>query len=271
VPIVGDIRSRLVVEDRVDYILHAAAVTTSKQMVEEPYETILTTLNGTENVLALAREKQVRGMVFLSSMEVYGSPRADDIEMTEEKLGFVNPLLPRSSYPESKRMAEGLCAAAAHEYGVPVKIARLAQTFGAGISKDENRVFAQFARALRAGEDITLRTDGSKAHCYCYSADAVVGLLMLLTKGEKGEAYNISNESTFCSVREMAERLIAAHPEAGTRLKFDIPEDVAALGFPPSSRMKVISGKMQRLGWRPMVGLEEMYDRLMKSMEANEA
>lgn len=265
--ITGDINNPIAIDCPVDYIIHAAAVTTSKLMVEEPYETILTTLKGTENMIALAREKQVRGMVYLSSMEVYGAPDLDDYEMTEDKLGFVNPLLPRSSYPESKRMAEGLCSAAAHEFGLPIVIARLAQTFGAGIAKNENRVFAQFAKAIMNGTDIVLKTDGSKAHCYCYTRDAVIGLLMLLTKGQKGEAYNLSNEDTFCSIREMAERLIVAHPESKTKLVFDIPKDQASSCYPPPSRMKVMNGKARTLGWMPTVGLEEMYDRLMRSMK----
>lgn len=264
--VLGDVNTPVQLDEHIDYIIHAAAVTTSKLMVEKPFETIATTLNGTQNMLMLAHQQAVRGMVFLSSMEVYGTPR-DDYEMTEEKLGYINPLLPRSSYSESKRMAEGLCAAAAHEYGVPVKIARLAQTFGAGIPPNENRVFAQFARAILEGRDIVLRTDGSKSHCFCYTRDAVVGLLMLLTKGDAGEAYNLSNEDTFCSIRDMAEMLIASHPESGSKLVFDIPQDLASLGYPPSDKMKIISAKMRSLGWNPEIGLPEMFNRLLKSMK----
>lgn len=252
--------------EHVDFIVHAAAVTASKMMVEQPYETILVTLKGTENMLELARAEKIDGMVYLSSMEVYGVPSPDKIEMTEERLGFIDPLSPRSSYPESKRMAEGLCAAAAGQYGVPVRIARLAQTFGAGVSLNETRVFAQFVKAVMSGSDIVLKTDGSKSHCYCYSRDAVIALLMLLTKGSSGEAYNVSNEDTFCSIREMAERLIAANPGCGTKLVFDIPHDISRLAYPPSSQMKVMSGKMRSLGWSPTVGLDEMYTRLVRSM-----
>lgn len=254
----------------VDYIFHTVAVTASKMMVDEPYETAAVTLIGTQNILDFARENAIKGMVYLSSMEVYGIPPSKRGLVTEDKIGYLNPLLPRSSYPESKRMAECLCAAAAHEYGMPVTIARLAQTFGAGISKTDNRVFAQFARAIMADSDIVLRTDGSKAHCYCYSRDAVVGLLMLLTKGVRGEAYNVANEKTFCSIRGMAERVIAAFPESGSQLVFDIPEDVAALGYPPNSRLKLSSRKMRDLGWKPSVDLETMYARLIASFKSQD-
>ena len=163
-------------------------------------------------------------------------------------------------------MAEGICGAYAHEYGVPVKTARLAQTFGAGISKNENRVFAQFAHSIMDGTDIVLHTDGSKAHCYCYTSDAVLGLLTVLLRGKDGEAYNVSNEDTFGTIREMAEMLVQNYPESGSKLIFDIPEDVNTFGYAPTSSMLVHAGKLRELGWKPEVGLAEMFERLMGSM-----
>lgn len=166
-------------------------------------------------------------------------------------------------------MAEGLCGAYAHEYGVPVRTARLAQTFGAGIAKNENRVFAQFARSIMNGTDIVLHTDGSKAHCYCYTSDAVLGLLTVLLRGASGEAYNISNQETFCSIREMAQMLIEKYPKSGSHLVFDIPEDANQFGYAPTSRMLVNSEKINALGWRAQVDLPEMFERLMQYMKEN--
>ncbi len=285
---VGDVLSPLELDGAVDYVFHCASVTASKDFVNRPVETIQTTLKGTEHLLEFSREKGVESMVYLSSMEIYGTPDAQSYEalppglrecrrtvdaertaavMREECYGYIDPLQVRSSYSEGKRMAEGLCAAYAHEYQVPVKTARLAQTFGAGIPRTENRVFAQFARSIQNGEDIVLHTDGSKAHCYCYTTDAVLGLLTVLLKGENGEAYNISNEETYCTIREMAEMLIRRYPQSGSRLVFDIPEDANQYGYAPTSRMLICSGKLQALGWKAGVGLPEMFERLMGSME----
>ena len=163
----GDVTEPILYDGAVDYVFHTASMTASKDFVERPVETILTALRGTRNLLELAREKQVRSMVYLSSMEAYGVVDPEHYNVRETDYGYIDPLEVRSSYSESKRMAEGLCGAYAHEYNVPVKTARLAQTFGAGIAKNENRVFAQFARSIMQGEDIVLHTDGSKAHCYC--------------------------------------------------------------------------------------------------------
>lgn len=263
---VGDIMSLPEIHGPVDYIIHGASVTASKDFVDRPVETIWTALSGTKNLLELAREKQVESMVYLSSMEAYGVVDGEHYIVRESDYGYIDPLKVRSSYSESKRMAEGLCGAYAHEYQVPVKTARLAQTFGAGIPRGENRVFAQFARSVMTGQDIVLHTDGSKAHCYCYTSDAALGLLTVLLRGENGEAYNISNEATFGTIREMAEMLIAAHPQSGSALVFDIPEDANKFGYAPTSRMLVNAEKLRALGWSAEVGLPEMFERLMRSM-----
>lgn len=267
--VVGDVTEPIHMEEPVDYIFHTASVTTSKDFVDHPVETILTTLKGTQYLLELAREKKVRSMVYLSSMEIYGVVDAEHYNVRETDYGYIDPLQVRSSYSEGKRMAEGLCGAYAHEYQVPVKAARLAQTFGAGISKTENRVFAQFARSIMEGKDIVLHTDGSKAHCYCYTADAVLGLLTVLLRGADGEAYNISNQETFCTIREMAEMLIREHPESQGKLVFDIPEDANKFGYAPTSRMLVNSEKLNALGWKAEVDLPEMFELLMKYMREN--
>lgn len=264
--VTGDVTRPIHLEETVDHIFHTASVTASKDFVDRPVETILTTLKGTENLLELAKEKKVHSMVYLSSMEAYGVVDPEHYNVKETDYGYIDPLQVRSSYSEGKRMAEGLCGAYAHEYQVPVKTARLAQTFGAGIAKNENRVFAQFAHSIMDGHDIVLHTDGSKAHCYCYTTDAVLGLLTVLLRGADGEAYNISNQGTFCTIREMAEMLIREHPQSGSKLVFDIPEDANKFGYAPTSRMLVNSEKLNALGWKAEVDLPEMFERLMKYM-----
>lgn len=265
--LVCDILSPTEAAGSIDYIVHGASVTSSKDFVNRPVETILTAFRGTENLLELARRKNVQGMVYLSSMEVYGVVDEEHWNVRETDYGYIDPLVPRSSYSEGKRMAEGLCGAYAHEYQVPVKTVRLAQTFGAGVPESENRVFAQFARSILTGQDIVLHTDGSKAHCYCYTSDAVLGILKVLLEGVPGEAYNVSNEDTFSTIREMAEMLIRNYPESGSGLIFDIPEDANKFGYAPTSRMLINSEKLRALGWKPEADLAEMFRRLMTSMQ----
>ena len=142
----------------------------------------------------------------MSSLEYYGQ-NFDDKIITEEVQGYVDNTAARSSYPLGKRAAEYLCAAYSQQYGVNVKIARLTQTFGAGVAADDNRVFAQFARSIICETDIVLHTKGDSAKPYCYTIDCVSAILYILLKGNNGEAYNVANSETYISIREMAEFL----------------------------------------------------------------
>ena len=243
-----------------DCLIHAAAETASRGFVEKPVETIMTIVGGTRNVLEFARKAHVGKVVFLSTMEVYGLPTADPV--TESDFGLLDPASARSSYPEAKRLAENLCVAYSREYGVDVTIARLTQTFGPGVVRGDTRVFAQFAEAVLEKRDIVLHTEGRTARCYCYIDDAVSAILTLAEKGASGEAYNVANPETYCTIREMAEMLAAAHPP--TRVVVDL-SGAAGRGYAPEFRMRLSTAKLEALGWRPHTALLESYERLIDS------
>ncbi len=247
------------------YIIHGAAVTASKMMVEMPVETIDTAINGTKNMLEVARELGTASFVYISSMEVYGS-FTEATYVTEDKMGYIDPLVVRSNYQLTKRMCENMCVAYAKEFGVPAKIARLSQTFGAGILPGENRVFAQFARSVMNEQDIVLHTKGLSEGNYCYTADTIRGLLTILIKGENSNAYNISNEDTHTTIAGMAK--FASEKLAGGKIKvvFDIPED-NKFGYAADTKMKLSNAKLKALGWEPSYSLEDAYRRMMSSMK----
>lgn len=263
--VVGDVTQRIDIPEQVDYIFHCASITTSKTMIEKPVETILTSVDGTKNILNLAKEKDCRSVVYISSMEMYGSFDDLDHEVCETDLGYVDPLKVRSNYPESKRLCENMCMAYFSEYNVPVKIARLAQTFGAGILPGENRVFAQFARSAIEGKDIILHSKGQSEGNYCYLSDCTTGLLTILLKGKNGEAYNVSNPNTHMRIVDMANMVAEKIADNKIKVVFDIPDD-NRYGYAADTKMKINSDKLQALGWQPKVGLEEAYRRMIKDM-----
>ena len=264
----GDLRSSFTVSDRVDYIFHCAAVTKSAEMAANPVDVIETSIKGTDSILALAREKSVKSMIYLSSMEVYGITDPSMIWVTEEDLGTIDLKNPRSCYPQSKRMCECMCSCWYAQYGVPVKTARLAQTFGAGTPEDDPRIFAQFARSVIAGKDIILHTEGSSRGNYCYLSDAVRGLLLLLLKGENGEAYNIANPAASVSIREMAELVADKICKGKVSVLVDRPADIEKRGYAPDTTMRLSAEKIEKLGWKPKYGLQEMYQRMIGDWDA---
>ncbi|MCR5793707.1 MAG: NAD-dependent epimerase/dehydratase family protein [Lachnospiraceae bacterium] len=255
---------RLDIPNDVDYIVHTASVTASKMMVTQPVETIETAVFGTKAILDLAKEKKSKGVVYVSSMEVYGSPDAAHHEMKEDDLGFVDLFNVRSCYPEGKRICECMCTAYASEYEVPVVTARLAQTFGAGVPVTENRVFAQFAKSALNGNDIVMHTTGESEGNYCYTADVVNGILLLLLKGEKGQAYNVSNEAAHSTIRDMAAMVADKLADGRIQVVYDIPES-NTYGYAPPVKMHLNSSKLQALGWKPRYDLEGMYRRMIES------
>lgn len=267
--IVQDILEPFSTDQSIDYIIHGASMTSSKDFVDYPVETIKTALQGTENILNLAKEKNVKGMVYLSSLEIYGVVDFNIEKVTEDMSGTIDSMSVRSSYSEGKRMVECLCAAYASEYNIPIKVARLCQTFGPGVNYKDNRVFAQFARSIIEGEDIVLKTDGSTERNYCYIRDAISGILTVLLKGNSGEAYNIANKDTLITIRGMAEMLIKMYPESGSSLKFDIAEDITKLGYNPKVKMNLDTSKLEALGWSAEVNLSEMFQNLITSMKFN--
>lgn len=265
--VIGDITNPISVSGEVEYIFHCASVTTSKVMIEKPVETLFTAVEGTKNILELAKEKNVKSIVFVSSMEMYGSFEELDHEVTEKDLGYIDPLKIRSNYPESKRLCENMCIAYLAEYGIPVKIARLAQTFGAGILPGENRVFAQFARSAINRENIILHTKGLSEGNYCYTRDCVTGLLTILLKGKDGEAYNVANPDSHTTIVDMAKMVANKIADGEIKVVFDIPES-NTFGYAADTKMKLNSDKLQKIGWKPEIGLEEAYKRTIKWMKS---
>ena len=251
---------------RVDYMIHAASQTSSRAFIDQPVETIFTAVDGTRRALEFARVNKVRAFLYLSTMEVYGTP-ADDHKIDEKHGTNLDTMQPRSCYPESKRLCEMLCTSWQKEYGVPVRVMRLTQTFGPGVKYDDGRVFAEFARCALEGRDIVLKTAGLTCRNYLYTADAVSAMLTVLLRGEDGEAYNAANEATYCSIRQMAE--LVASECAGGRIgvRIEAEEDPSSLGYAPTLHMNLDTTKLQALGWQPVCGLAEAYRRMMEAMK----
>lgn len=263
---VDDITKEINVSEDIDYIFHCASITTSKTMIEKPVETICTSVEGTKNILELAKNKKSKSVIYVSSMEMYGAFNNLNHDVTEKDLGYVDNLKIRSNYPESKRLCENMCIAYMSEYNIPVKIARLAQTFGAGILPGENRVFAQFAKSAIKGKDIVLHTKGMSEGNYCYTRDCITGLLTILLKGKNGEAYNVSNPESHITIVDMAYMIADKIAEGRIKVVFDIPSE-NKFGYAADTKMKLNSSKLQALGWKPEIGLEEAYKRMILDME----
>ncbi|MBR1940243.1 MAG: NAD-dependent epimerase/dehydratase family protein [Bacteroidaceae bacterium] len=249
------------IKDNVDYVIHLASPTASKYFIDHPVETLQTAIEGTNAVLNFSAEKKIEKMLYISSLEVYGRNEGEQW-ISEDFQGFVNPLEVRSSYNMGKRAAESLCSAYFSEYNVPVSIVRLTQTFGAGVEYNDNRVFAQFARKIIENEDIELHTLGETSRMYCYTIDAITAMLLVLLKGQSGEAYNVANKSTYISIKDMA-YMLRDYFNPNINVIISLKDNQ---GYAPQTRLRLNTDKIENLGWSPKYSLPVMFGRLIRYM-----
>ena len=251
----------------IDFIIHTAATTTSKIMVEKPVEVADGMVNGTRNVLEVAKDKKVKKMVYLSSMEAFGSVPDDGKRRSEEETGYISLTSPRSCYPLGKQMAELMCALYVKEYQVPVTVARLSQVFGKGVQATDTRVFMQFARAAKEKNDIVLKTPGMSYGNYTATEDAVSAILFLIKNGENGETYNIVNEANTMRIRDMAK--LVCDESAGGQIQVRIETDPNN-AYAADTGLQMSGKKLKELGFAPTKTLKDMYMDLMEILRGEE-
>lgn len=247
----------------VDYIIHTAGPTDSLFFIKDPVETMISIAKGTQHILECALTSKIISMVFLSTMEIYGEKLQEIV--SEIDSGYLNPLIVRNSYPQAKRFAETLCTAYAAQYDIPIKILRLTQTFGPGITNEDSRVFAQFARAVKNCSDIVLYTEGKTKRDYLHTSDAIRAILLVLLNGNNGEAYNASNSETYISIYNMACLCVKMNSSICVK---KIIDDGQAKRFAKEIKITLDTKKLQNLGWKANISLEESFNRLISSLDA---
>lgn len=250
---------------KADYVIHCAAPTQSKFFVSYPIETMDAILFGMQSVLKYAQSNDCTSVVWLSSMEVFG--QSEMTIMKENDLGSLSLSKTRSSYPQAKRTAELYAYSYNIEYGIPVKTVRLAQTFGPGVSLKDNRVFMQFCNAIRNKEDIVLQTTGETVSNYCYTADAIIGILKVLLDGKDGETYTLINDDPSITIRDIAEWLVKTYGKDNQKVRFDLSHQEK---YAEVNRSKFSNEKIKQIGWNPQFSVKDGYDRLLKYIEESE-
>jgi UDP-glucuronate decarboxylase len=251
--------------DDFEFVVHAAGIASPTYYRQHPIETMDANVNGLRSLLDWSvrqgeRERPVEGFLFFSSSEIYGDPTPEHIPTPETYRGNVSCTGPRACYDESKRYGETLCVNFAHQYGLPVRIARPFNNYGPGLKITDRRVIPDFARDILEGRDIVMLSDGSATRTFCYVSDAVTGYYKVLVRGHDGEAYNIGVEEPEVSMGELAERLVElgrAHFGYGGAVVRRTSEERDYLVDNPTRRCPVVAKARDHLGYLPRVGLDE--------------
>ncbi|MHC4839825.1 MAG: UDP-glucuronic acid decarboxylase family protein [Planctomycetota bacterium] len=240
----------------IDTIYHLACPASPPQYQRNPVRTVKANVIGTMNMLGLARRTKAR-ILLASTSEVYGDPAVHP--QSEDYFGNVNTLGPRACYDEGKRIAETLMMEYHRQHGVDVRIARIFNTYGPRMARDDGRVVSNFICNALAGKPLELYGDGQQSRSFCYVDDMLDGLIALMNyEGELRFApFNLGNPVEH-SIKELAELACKlADSESEVVLKPSLEDD-------PTKRCPNITRASDEIGFDPKIELEE---GLMKTIE----
>lgn len=255
-----DVNEPLLLEDlgKIDYVLHLASNTHPIQYATDPIGTITTNIIGVQNMLELTVRHDASRFMFVSSNEVYGENRGDTELFEEDYCGYIDCNTLRAGYPESKRCSEALCQAYKVQKGLDVVIARPTRSYGPTMQFSDTKAISQFIKKGLSGEDIVLKSAGTQLYSYTYMADAVSGLLTVLLKGENGEAFNIADEGSDLTLKDLAQMIADM---SGSKVVFEVPDAIEAAGYSKATKARLSGNKLKKLGWKPGCTIESGLNR----------
>ncbi|MCB1273832.1 MAG: NAD(P)-dependent oxidoreductase [Leucobacter sp.] len=246
----------------VDYVIHGASNANPALYMQHPVGTMLANILGLSAMFDLARAASARRVLYISSSEVYGQKDGTE-PYAENDFGYLDILNERAGYPSSKRAGESLCVAYGMEYGIDSVIVRPGHIYGPSIRESDNRASAQFTRMALSGGDVVLKSRGTQLRSYCYSLDCASAILAVLVRGERANAYNISNPHAICTLGELAEAIAAA---AGVPVVYDLPAGADTGVHNLMENSSLASDKLESLGWVPEFGIERGVMRMMAAL-----
>ena len=245
---------------KIDQIYNLACPASPKAYQSDPLFTLNTNILGTVNLLELAKKHNAR-ILLSSTSEVYGDPKISP--QIEEYWGNVNPVGIRSCYDEGKRVAETFMMEYKNKYGLDVKIARIFNTYGPMMNKDDGRVVSNFINQCIRNEPITIYGDGEQTRSVCYIDDLLNGLIKLMNNNITNGPINLGNPYEL-SIKDLAVEIKKITNSESTIIYHPLPSD------DPMKRKPDISKAKSMLGWEPSIqlkeGIEKTVDYFMKKM-----
>jgi UDP-glucuronate decarboxylase len=231
----------------VDGIFNLACPASPHQYQKNPVQTFKTSVHGAINMLGLAKRTGAR-FLQASTSEVYGDPMTSP--QSEDYWGNVNPIGIRSCYDEGKRAAETLTFDYHRQFGLDIRVARIFNTYGPRMARDDGRVVSNFIVQALQGAPLTVYGDGSQTRSFCYYSDLVDGLVKLFFTEEVYEPINLGNPTPI-SMQELAEEIILLTGSKSRIEYHNLPKD------DPKQREPDISKAVSLLSWSPVVERQE--------------
>lgn len=256
-----DICTPLAVNEKLDFIVHAASPAGIKVTMENPMSVFDANVMGMRNMAEIALISHAR-VLYISSVDVYG--HINEIKRYEETdIGCIDHLASRNIYASAKRATESLCMCYGKS-GLDYVIARPSQIMGPGISRDDERLHINMINQIITTGKIILKGDGTPKRSFIYVTDVIIGLLVVMTKGKSQGVYNICNENAEATVKELAETISKIVTGNRRAIEYDYvarKKDPAVTSV--VSQVCISSRKLQEIGWKPQIGLNESSRRMI--------
>ena len=256
----------------VQYVIHMASIASPTFYRKFPIDTIDANVWGLRRLLDYFYNKKIKGLLFFSSSEVYGNPETAFVPTNEEYLGNVVTIGPRACYDEAKRFGETLCYVFADQYGMPISIVRPFNNFGPGMDLQDQRVPADFAKAVFMNQDIHILSDGTPKRTFCYITDAIVGYIKCLLYG-KFEYFNIGMDAPEISIKEFAD----LYQNKGKQIfgytgqvLYNQSEEQAYLIHNPQRRCPNIEKAKVLLNYLPSISVEQGVEKYLSFIKMTE-
>jgi dTDP-glucose 4,6-dehydratase len=250
-----DVMEPISIDSPVDLVFHLAAIPSPIDYMRLPLLTLKIGSYGTHNTLGLAKWKRAR-FVLASTSEVYGDPQIHP--QPETYWGNVNPVGPRGVYDEAKRYSEAMTMAYHRQQGVDTSIARIFNTYGPRMRRNDGRAIPTFMRQALEDKPLTVYGDGSQTRSFCY-VDDLINAMYLLAMSQEHLPINLGNPNEF-TILELAETVIRV-TGSGSEIVYEaLPVD------DPQTRQPDITRAKQILGWQPEIDLEEGLRRMLPTL-----
>lgn len=247
-----------------DYAIHAASNTHPIEYSNDPVGTITTNVFGAYYLLEYARLNKNCRIILLSSVEVYGENRGDVTYFDEDYCGYINCNTLRAGYPESKRLIESMLQAYIAQYQVKGISIRLCRIYGPTMETDDSKAISQFIYKAAAEENIILKSEGNQIYSYTYVADAVQAILRCMSEGKSGEVYNVADDASNITLKDMAEYLAGI---SNVDVVYKLPEDKEQRGYSTATKALLSSEKVKSLGWNAVYSIQEGLHRTVSILK----
>ena len=255
----------------VDYIVHMASIASPSFYRQFPIQTMEANTIGLQKIIDFYKDKPIKGLLMFSTSEIYGDPTPENIPTSEEYRGNVASIGPRACYDEAKRFAETLCYVYASEFMMPITLVRPFNNYGPGMSIDDKRAPADFAKAVLKQKPIEILSDGKPTRTFCYIADAVAGYLLALTYG-KFDVFNIGYDGREHSIFELAQTYAKVAKECfgyDIEVNFEQSDDENYLVDNPNRRCPIITKARNTLQYKPEIVLEVGLEKYLRFLTQN--